>query len=251
AAQRIAQDAVRHEEDDGERHGGDDEGVELAQGAQELGCDDEEDGAQHPAEDGAAAAEHRGDDDLHVDADVDHLIHRGGAEIEHEHGAGDAGEERADDEGGELMLGNIEAQRLRLDRILAAGLEDEADRRTREAEEDEGADDEEDERVPVVGGGVDRQHVGNGHADLAACDAGEDDDRVLQQQHGNESDEAEIGSAQPERRQRQQQPADHRDDGAGDDADNDRQAPFIIEDGGGIGAEANEEGGAEIDLAGE
>ena len=72
----------------------------------------------------------------------------------------------------------------------------------------DGAEHQEAERVPVVDVRVDREHVGHRHADLAAGDAGEDDDEVLQQQHRDQRDQPEIGAAQPQRRHRQQEPAD-------------------------------------------
>ena len=67
AAQRVAEQAVGEEQDHRERDGGDHEGVELAERAQHLARHDQEDGAEHAAEDRAPAAEHGGDDDLHAD----------------------------------------------------------------------------------------------------------------------------------------------------------------------------------------
>ena len=157
------------------------------------------------------------------DGDVDHGIDGCGAHIEDEHGAGGAGKQRADAERRDLVLGDIKAERRRFDRVLAARLQDQADRRSRQPEQQHGANNEEGERVPVVDVSIDRQHVGHGHADLTAGDAGENDDEVLQQQHGDERDQAEIGSAQPQRRNRQQDAADDGRQRSGDDADRDRQ----------------------------
>ena len=103
---------------------------------QELAGDDQEDRAERRAEDGAPAAEHGGDDDVDADGDVDDGADRRGAEVEHQQRACEPGEERADDEGRELVLGDVEAERAGLHRILAAGLQDEADRRLRQAVQD-------------------------------------------------------------------------------------------------------------------
>ncbi len=88
------------------------------------------------AEDGAPPAQHGGDDDLHADGDVHHRADRGGAEIEDQHRAGQAGEERADAERRQLVLGDVEAERGGLHRVLPAGLQDQPDRRARQAEQD-------------------------------------------------------------------------------------------------------------------
>ena len=93
--------------------------------------------AECRAQDGAPAAQHGGDDDLHGDAKVDHRVDRGGAEIEHQHAAGEAGEQRADAERRQLVLGDVEAERGGLDGVLAGGLQDQADRRARQTEQDD------------------------------------------------------------------------------------------------------------------
>ena len=129
---RHAEKTAREEQDDEERHRRDDEGGEIAERPQRLAGADQEHRAQHRAEDGAPAAEHRPDDHLHADGDVDEGADRGRAEIEDHQRAGEPGEEGADDEGRELVLGDVEAERAGLHRVLAARLQDEADRRARE-----------------------------------------------------------------------------------------------------------------------
>ena len=93
------------------------------------------------------------------------------------------------------MLGDVEAERGGLDGILAGGLQDQPHGGARQAEQDGAADCHEAERVPVVGAVVDGQHVGQVEADLAPGDAGEQDDGVLQQQHGDQGHQAEIRAA--------------------------------------------------------
>src|ERR1700728_5118085 len=127
--QGVAEQAVGKEQDDGERDGGNDERVELAERPQKLVGDDQKHGAQYGAEDRAAAAQYGRYDDLDPDGDVDHGVDGGGAHIEDEHGAGRAGKQRTDAESRDLVLGDVEAERCRFDRVLAAGLENEADRR--------------------------------------------------------------------------------------------------------------------------
>ena len=46
--------------------------------------------------------------------------------------------------------------------------------------------------------------------DLAARELRRDDDKVLQHEHGDQSGQPEIGTAHPQRRQRQHDPAGHR-----------------------------------------
>ena len=65
---------------------------------------DQEHRAERGAEDGAPAAEHRRDDDLHADRDVDEGADRGGAHVEDHQRAGEAGEERADQKAASLCL---------------------------------------------------------------------------------------------------------------------------------------------------
>ena len=50
-------------------------------------------------------------------------------------------------------------------------------------------------RDPVIGAGVDSDHVGNGEADFAAGEIGEHDDEILQHQHCNQRGQSEIRSA--------------------------------------------------------
>ena len=102
------------------------------------------------AEDRAPTAQHRGDDDLHADRDVDEGADRRRAHVEHHQRAGEAREEGADDEGRELVLGDVEAERTRLHGVLAARLQDEPDRRARQPEENDAADRHEAERDPVI-----------------------------------------------------------------------------------------------------
>ena len=59
-------------------------------GRRSFAGDDQEDRAERGAEHGAPPAEHRGDDDLHADGDVDEGADRGGAEIEHHQRAREA-----------------------------------------------------------------------------------------------------------------------------------------------------------------
>ena len=67
------------------------------------------------------------------------VLGEAGTEVEDEHGAGETAEKGADDEGGELVLGDVEAEGLGFDRVLAAGLEDESEGGAGEGEEDEAA----------------------------------------------------------------------------------------------------------------
>jgi hypothetical protein len=113
------------------------------------------------------------------------------------------------------------------------------------------ADGHEAERDPVIGVGVDRDDVGNGQADLAAGEVGEHHDEILQHQHGDQRGQSEIRTAHPQRRQRQHEARDHRGQRAEHDAQIDRPAILIVEDAGGVGADADQEGRAEIHLAGE
>ena len=148
------------------------------------------------------------------------------------------------------MLGDVEAERAGLHRILAARLQDEADRRARQREQDCAAHRHEPERNLVVLGIADGDDVGHGEADLATGQAGVDHDEVLQHQHGNERRQSEIGSAHPQRRERQHHAAGDGSERAGSDADPDRRLVEIIENARGIGAGANQERRAEIHFAG-
>ena len=77
------------------------------------------------------------------------------------------------------------------------------------------------------------------------------DDEVLQNQHGDEGRQAEIRSADAQGRQRQHDAAGDGGEGAGDEAEPDRGLVQIVEDPGRIGTEPDQEGWAEIHLAGE
>ena len=115
------------------------------------------------------------------------------------------------------MLHDVEPERPGLHRVLAARLEDEADRRAREPVEDRAAEPHEAERDPVIDLVVDRNDVGHGQADFAPGQARRDDDEVLQDQDRDKGGEAEIGPPHPERRQRQHKAAGHRREDAGGD----------------------------------
>jgi len=147
------------------------------------------------------------------------------------------------------VLGDVEAEGGGLDRILPGGLQDEAGGRAGNAEQHGAADRHEAECHPVVGGGVDREDVGQIEPDLAAGDAREQGDDVLQYQHGDQCDQAEIRPAQPERRDRQHGAGEHGGDGARGDAGRDRPMRVVVEQPCRVGADAGEEARAEIHLA--
>ena len=188
---------------------------------------------------------------MDADRDVDHGAGRGGAEIEDQHGTGETAEEGADAEGGELVLGDVEAEGLGLDRVLTAGLQDEPGGAAGEAEQDCTAEGHEGEGGEVVAGIIDGEHVRDGETDFAARVFGEDGDHLLQQEDRDQRGEAKIGSAETEGRECQEKAAGDGEDGAEDDADGDGEAPFGVGDTGPVGAEADQEGGAEIDFTGE
>ncbi len=148
------------------------------------------------------------------------------------------------------MLDDIEAERARLDRILSAGLENEADRGLRQAIEDRGTDRHEAEGYPVVDVGADGDHVGNGQANLATGQIGEYDNEILQHQDRHECGQSKIRTANAQRRQCQDQSGQHGCGRPRDNAEIDRQPILIVQDSGGVGADADQEGGAEIDFAG-
>jgi hypothetical protein len=131
------------------------QGIELAERSQKLVGDDQEHRPQCRAKDGAAAAEHGRDDDLHADGDVDDGVDGRGAHVENQHGAGGAGKQSADAERRDLMLGHVEAECSGFDGILTARLQDQPDRRTRQAEQERGAHHQERQRVPIIDAGVD------------------------------------------------------------------------------------------------
>src|ERR1700733_14056858 len=115
-----AQEAAGEEQHHKQRNRRHDEGRKLAGRSQEFAGDDQEDRAQRGTEHGATSTEYSRDDHVHSDRDVDDSADRGGAEREDEKRAGEAGEKRADDEGGEFMLDDVEAERAGLHRVLAA-----------------------------------------------------------------------------------------------------------------------------------
>src|SRR4029077_3407736 len=100
----------------------------------------------------------------HVDDGPD----RGSAEIKHQQRSREPREERTYDEGEQLVLDDIEAERARLHGVLAACLQYQAERRLRKPVKDGGADRHEAERDPVIGVGVDGDDVGNGETDFTA-----------------------------------------------------------------------------------
>ena len=218
---------------------------------QAFADDDQKHRAERRAEDRAPSAEHGADDHLHADRDVDEGSDRRRAEIEDHQRAGEPGKERADEERRELVLGHVETQRAGLHGVLTARLQDQPDRRARQAVQDCAADAHEAERNPVVDLVVDRDDVGDGQADLAARQARRDDDEVLQHQNRDQRGEAEIGTAHPERRQGQHDAARHRREDARRDADENRRLIEVVEDAGGVGAEADQERRAEVHFVGE
>ena len=125
-ARDHAKEAAGEQKHDDKGDCRDDEGREIAQRAKRLAHRDQEDGAKHGAKNGAPAAEHGANDHLDADRHVDQCADRGGAEIKHQQRAGEAGKEGADDERGELVLDDVEAERGGLDGILAARLQDQA-----------------------------------------------------------------------------------------------------------------------------
>ncbi len=147
------------------------------------------------------------------------------------------------------MLDDVEAERAGLHRVLAARLQHQPERRLRQAVEDGGADGHEAERDPVIGVGVDGDDVGDRQADLAAGQVGEHDDEILQHQHCDQGGQAEIGAADPERRQGQHEARDDRRERTKDDADVDRPAVLVVDDARGVGADADQEGRTKIHFA--
>ena len=219
--------------------------------AQQFAGADEEDRAQRAAQNGAPPAEHGADDHLHADRHVDERPHARRAEVEHHQRARQPGEQSRDDEARQLMLDDIEAERARLHRVLPGGLQDEPDRRARQAIEHEPAKGHEAERDPVIDLVVGADDVGHGEADLAAGEIGEHDDEILQHQHRDERRQAEIGAAHAQRRQRQHDAANNGGERAGGDAERERRLIEIVENAGGVGAEPDQKRRAEIDLVGE
>ncbi|MGY2918251.1 hypothetical protein ACVWYP_003881 [Bradyrhizobium sp. USDA 3262] len=149
------------------------------------------------------------------------------------------------------MLDDVEAERTGLHRVLPARLQHEANRRLRQAIEDGCAHGHEAERDPVIGAGIDGDDVRDSEPDLAAGEIGEHDNEVLQHQNRHQRGQAEIRSPHPQRRQRQHEARDDRRQRAEQDADVDRPAELVVEDPGGVGAGADQEGRPKIDLAGE
>ena len=137
---------------------------------------------------------------------------RGGAHVEHQQRAGEAAEQRADAEGGQLVLGDVEAERPRLHRILSAGLQDQpepasATRPNRITALTDGHE-AEGEVVVEVASSIDSTS-GMVSPISPPVQVGEDGHHLLQQQHRDQGHEAEIRPAQPQRRQRQHDAADH------------------------------------------
>ena len=145
----------------------------------------------------------------------------------------------------------IEAERAGLHGILAARLQDEADRRAREPVKDHPAHRHEAERDPVIDLVVDRDHVRHGEADLTARKPRRHDHEVLQHEHGDERGEAEIRPPHAQGRQRQHDASRDRRGGAGDQAKPDRGLVEVVENAGRVGAEPDQEGRAEIHFVGE
>ena len=148
------------------------------------------------------------------------------------------------------MLDDVEAECSCLHRVLPACLQHQAEWRLRQAVENGRADGHEAKRDPVVGVGVDCDDVGNRQADLAAGEVGKHDHKILQHQHGDERRQAEIGSADAQGGQRQHKAGDHGRQRAQQNAYIDRQAVLVIDDAGGIGANADQESRAEIHFTG-
>ena len=147
------------------------------------------------------------------------------------------------------MLGDVEAECLSLDRVLAAGLEDQPGRRARQAEQHGSAQGQEAQREVVVGAVVDREHIGQRQADLAAAEIGEDRHHLLEQQHRDQGDEPEIRTRQPQRRQGQEHAAHHGDQRSEGDRQRDADVVARIDDAGPVGAEPDEKGRSEVDFA--
>src|SRR5580700_2470329 len=124
AARQQAEEAARKKQHDKKRHGEHDEIRQVADRAERLAHGDKKDRAEHGTEYGAPPADHGGDDDLDADGDVDHRARRCRADVEDEQRSGKSGEEGADDERGELVLGHIETERAGLHRVLSARLQD-------------------------------------------------------------------------------------------------------------------------------
>ena len=150
-----------------------------------------------------------------------------------------------------LCLVDVEPERAGLHGVLAARLQDQTDRRSRQAVQNSAAERHEAESDPVVDLVVDRDDVGDRQADLAAGQPRRYDDEVLQHQNRNQSGEAEVGTAHPQRRQRQHDAARHGRERARRHAEENRRLIQIVEDAGGVGAEPDQECGAEIHLVGE
>ena len=150
-----------------------------------------------------------------------------------------------------LCLVDVEAERAGLHRVLAAGLQDQADRRARQREQDGAAHRHEPERDLVIHRVADRDHVGHRETDLAAGQTSGDHDEILQHQHGDQRRQSEIGPAHAQRRQRQHHAAGDGGERAGDDAEPDRRLIEIVEDAGRIAAGADQKCRPEVHLAGE
>ena len=149
-----------------------------------------------------------------------------------------------------FMFGDVEAERTGLHRVLSTGLQNETHRRTRECEQDGAADRHEPKRDQIIDGVTDGDDIGHRQPDLPAREAGVDHDEVLQHQHRDESRQPKIRAAHAQCRQCQHDAAGHRRNCSGDEAHPDRRLVEIVENARGVGAGADQEGRAEIDLAG-
>ena len=107
------------------------------------------------------------------------------------------------------------------------------------------------ERDPVVCACIDGDDVGNGQSDFTAREIGKHHDEILQHQHRDQRGQAEIRSPDPQRRQCQHEAGDDRGQRTEQDANIDGPAELVVEDSGRVGADADQESRAEIDLAGE
>jgi hypothetical protein len=130
----------------------------------------------------------------------------------------------------------------------SARLQNESRGRTRQGKKDQTADCHESQRDPIICWRVDADDIGHGEADLAAGQIGKNHDKILQDEDRHDGRQAEIGAFHAQGGQRQNKAADDRGEGPERDAYPDRIAISVIDYAGGIGAEAEQKGGAEIHL---
>jgi hypothetical protein len=262
----------RRSSDSADDHGDDGDGggdkAELVDVGEQVGQVDDDGGAEDGADARFAAAhgdgEQEGDRLFEADVVGRHVL----LGIGEQH-AGEACEGGAGDEGQHFVLVDRDAHAVRRDRAVTQGLEGAAVARGEQARDhDQGGDEGDGDDVVELG----LHHARAGHleepelvaeaAPIVEQRPGElDAERAVGEVDGfvdenlddgaeGQRDHREVGSGDAQRRQGEQGTERGGDDHACRDGPAEAEAELEVEDGGGIGADAEQGGMAERDLAG-